>query len=62
MTRLALAFALLVSWAINAVSQVPSTKANVNSGPAVEVVPTTCDGKNFPIDKGGSPSCCRLRR
>jgi hypothetical protein len=62
MARLALTCALFVSLGINAVSQVPSpsTKANVNSGPAVEVVPTACDGANFPIDKGGSPSCCRL--
>jgi hypothetical protein len=60
MKKLAFVCALLASLGINAVSQVSSTRTETNSGPASEGMPTACDGKNFPIDKGGSPSCCRL--
>src|ERR1700682_1099912 len=61
MTKLAFACALLLGLSINAASQTPSTKIDTNSGPATEgPAPTSCDGKNFPIDKGGSPSCCRV--
>ena len=57
MTRLALAFVLLVSLGINAVGQQP-TITNP-PGPATLGLPP-CDGKNFPINKGGSSSCCQM--
>jgi hypothetical protein len=57
MTRLALAFVLLVSLGINAVGQHP-TITNP-PGPATLGLPP-CDGKYFPINKGGSSSCCQM--
>ena len=60
MTRSAFVFALLGALSMNAIGQV-SSPTNTNSGPATEgPLPTTCDSKNFPIDKGGSPSCCQV--
>src|SRR6267143_2212573 len=61
MMRIAFVFALLMTLSLNAVSQVSSPIPTTNSGPATEgPVPTTCDGKNFPVDKGASTSCCQL--
>ncbi len=61
MARSAFVFMMLVAACINAASQVSSPVTTTNTGPATEgPIPTACDGKNFPTDKGGSPSCCQV--